>query len=335
MSDERLESYWTDSEPIPGYPALNRDIEVDVAVVGAGITGLTAAYLLKQAGRRVAVLDRDRIGGVDSMAHHGARDLRDRSAWPSSSNTSGATTHRLPGTPASPRSTRSTPSSATKASTATGRGCGLQARAARRRVARTTSARRFGRRRRWPTSWASTPRSSTTCRSSACRASSSSGQARIHPGKYLRAPRRAIDGDGSHVFEQTRADEVTDEPLSVKAGHTIACQRHRPRHAHAADGQDEPGERDAAADEALSLHVVCRRRDACQGTVPDPLFWDTADPYHYLRSIEPRRSRLRHLRRRRSQDRPGRGHRALLRAARGRRCERLPGSRSRIAGRAR
>ena len=34
------------------YPAVNDAVDVDVAVVGAGITGTTAAYLLKRAGRR-------------------------------------------------------------------------------------------------------------------------------------------------------------------------------------------------------------------------------------------------------------------------------------------
>jgi glycine/D-amino acid oxidase-like deaminating enzyme/nitrite reductase/ring-hydroxylating ferredoxin subunit len=43
------------------YPAANGAIEVDVAVVGAGITGTTAAYLLTQAGRSVALVESDRI----------------------------------------------------------------------------------------------------------------------------------------------------------------------------------------------------------------------------------------------------------------------------------
>ena len=35
------------------YPVLSGDLSTDVAVVGAGITGLQTAYLLKQSGARV------------------------------------------------------------------------------------------------------------------------------------------------------------------------------------------------------------------------------------------------------------------------------------------
>jgi glycine/D-amino acid oxidase-like deaminating enzyme/nitrite reductase/ring-hydroxylating ferredoxin subunit len=43
-------------------PTLQTDITVDVAVVGAGITGLTTAMLLAAGGKTVAVLERNRIG---------------------------------------------------------------------------------------------------------------------------------------------------------------------------------------------------------------------------------------------------------------------------------
>jgi glycine/D-amino acid oxidase-like deaminating enzyme len=45
------------------YPALGGERRVDVAVVGAGITGMTAALLLARAGRSVAVLDQDVVAG--------------------------------------------------------------------------------------------------------------------------------------------------------------------------------------------------------------------------------------------------------------------------------
>jgi glycine/D-amino acid oxidase-like deaminating enzyme/nitrite reductase/ring-hydroxylating ferredoxin subunit len=43
------------------YPTASGSVDVDVAVVGAGITGATSAYLLKQAGKSVALLESDRI----------------------------------------------------------------------------------------------------------------------------------------------------------------------------------------------------------------------------------------------------------------------------------
>lgn len=46
----------------PIYPKLNDDIEVDTVVVGGGIAGISAAYLLKQAGQKVAVLEKEAIG---------------------------------------------------------------------------------------------------------------------------------------------------------------------------------------------------------------------------------------------------------------------------------
>ena len=54
----RNPSFWTTTAPATTrFPVLDHDLEVDVCVVGGGITGLTTALLLHDAGARVALLE--------------------------------------------------------------------------------------------------------------------------------------------------------------------------------------------------------------------------------------------------------------------------------------
>ena len=53
--------YWMVSAETPEYPLLEEDISVDVAVVGAGIAGLSVASELARTGRSVALLEAERI----------------------------------------------------------------------------------------------------------------------------------------------------------------------------------------------------------------------------------------------------------------------------------
>ena len=58
--------YWSETAHPPKFLPLRHDLQVDVAIIGGGVTGVTAAYLLTQAGASVAVLERDRFGGGET-----------------------------------------------------------------------------------------------------------------------------------------------------------------------------------------------------------------------------------------------------------------------------
>jgi protoporphyrinogen oxidase len=50
----------------------NREVEVDVAIIGAGPAGLTAGYLLTRAGKTVAIIEKDAtyVGGISRTVEH-------------------------------------------------------------------------------------------------------------------------------------------------------------------------------------------------------------------------------------------------------------------------
>src|SRR5437763_5048797 len=56
-------SVWMATADTPSAPLLDADQSADVCIVGAGIAGLTTAYLLTRAGRRVVILDDGPTGG--------------------------------------------------------------------------------------------------------------------------------------------------------------------------------------------------------------------------------------------------------------------------------
>jgi glycine/D-amino acid oxidase-like deaminating enzyme/nitrite reductase/ring-hydroxylating ferredoxin subunit len=55
-------SFWQPPARQARFPALSENIQVDVAVVGGGITGVTTALLLAEGGKRVALLEGRRLG---------------------------------------------------------------------------------------------------------------------------------------------------------------------------------------------------------------------------------------------------------------------------------
>ncbi len=276
-------SYWTDSASIPRYPALDRNLDVDVVVVGAGITGLTAAYLLKKAGRRVAVLERRRVGGVDTMmttAHvtcvtdldlselvkNFGRDHA-QAAWDAGLaaiaqidtivsdeeiDCGWTWVEGVKHVPAGQDAAKVVERLQEEARLASE--LGFEARYVEKAPFVNRPGAVFG------------------------------GQARIHPRKYLAALAAAVDGDGSFVFEESGVDEVVDEPLGVKArGHSVGCQ-----YVVLATHTPLMGKTNLASATLLQTKLYLYTSyvvggTVAKGTLPDLLYWDTADPYHYLR----------------------------------------------------
>ena len=58
-----MKSIWTDTVNIPEREALKGNKKADVAVIGAGMAGILIAYYLQKQGKRVIVLEADRIAG--------------------------------------------------------------------------------------------------------------------------------------------------------------------------------------------------------------------------------------------------------------------------------
>src|SRR5687768_15433333 len=57
--------YWFETA-FPHFPTIDHDLEVDVAIIGGGLTGITAAWLLKKAGASVALIERQRCASADT-----------------------------------------------------------------------------------------------------------------------------------------------------------------------------------------------------------------------------------------------------------------------------
>jgi len=282
------QSYWIDSESLPRFPKLDRDEQVDVVIVGGGITGLTAAYLLTREGRSVAVLDRDRCARIDT-GHTSAHVTMVTDVRLSELVKSFGRDHAQAVWDA-----------------------GFAAVAQIDDIVRSEGIDcSFA----WVPNYLHAPgiMSSTVddvdFREEA-RLAAELGfdaefvadvplmgkpgvryedQARFHPRMYLAGLARAIEKAGGRIYENTEASEFNDKPLSVKANDcTITCDdvllaTHTPLTGNSNIALATMFQTRLAL---YTSYVVAGR--APHRRVPDALFSDTADPYHYLR-VDPHR----------------------------------------------
>ena len=62
VTTSAAESLWLDTAPQGAHPRLDRDLEVDVAVIGGGIAGVSTAFMLARDGVSVALLEAAQVG---------------------------------------------------------------------------------------------------------------------------------------------------------------------------------------------------------------------------------------------------------------------------------
>ncbi|HEY0666840.1 MAG TPA: FAD-dependent oxidoreductase, partial [Sphingobacteriaceae bacterium] len=60
------QSFWLDSSEQLKFEKLSQDITADVAVIGAGISGITTAYCLAKSGKSVVVIEDGNVGSGET-----------------------------------------------------------------------------------------------------------------------------------------------------------------------------------------------------------------------------------------------------------------------------
>src|SRR5688500_7430080 len=66
ITEMNTKPWWEHGVDAVTYPAIHADMNVNVLVIGGGITGISTAHVLAQTGKQVVLIERGRIGGGET-----------------------------------------------------------------------------------------------------------------------------------------------------------------------------------------------------------------------------------------------------------------------------
>ncbi|MBO1269446.1 FAD-dependent oxidoreductase [Arthrobacter cavernae] len=205
-------SLWVATAAVTGYPALDGEVEVDVAVIGGGIAGLTAALALKRAGQSVAVVEAARVGtGVTGHTTGKVTSLH-RLAYTELARSHGVETARTYG-----QANQAAVEHIARTVAAEGIDCGFR-RVSNFTYAESEEALALVRGEAALTIKLGLPAAFTTDVPLPFRVKGAvrfDGQAQIHAVRYLQGLARAVQGQGSYIFENSFAESIHDGSPSV------------------------------------------------------------------------------------------------------------------------
>jgi glycine/D-amino acid oxidase-like deaminating enzyme/nitrite reductase/ring-hydroxylating ferredoxin subunit len=272
---QQTRSLWRATSAAPAFDTLSGDLHVDVAVIGGGITGVTAAVLLAERGKSVALLERDTIAGgetgnttahlteaVDARYHYirrkysaeEARLVADASrasiekiAQLIDRYSIDCRFRRVPGYLYTEKRKYV---SELKNEAAAARDAGLDAQ------------------------WTQDVPLPFTTRGAVLWPN----QAQFHPGEYIYGLASHAKNLGVKVFEKTHATDVKDgEPCIVETG------RGRVTASAVFMATNVPVSGFTHVHTLAAAYRTYAMAFEEKGPHPEGLFWDTADPYHYTR----------------------------------------------------
>jgi len=276
-------SPWIATVDMPAYPPLSEDVRADVCIIGAGIAGMTTAYLLAKAGRKVVVLDDGLIGNGETgrTTAHVTAALDDRYFRIESM-------HGSDGARLAAESHMAAVNRATFIMREEEIDCdfeivdgylfapeGMTQVEFRRRLERELPAvHRAG-----IADAVVVERCPFDFWDSGI-ALKFPDQVQFHPLKFLAGLARCIERDGGRIFNNTHVEGIeggtptltrTDKGFRVTAGAAVVCTN--------ASISDYVVTHTKQA--AYRTYVIAARVPT--GSVPRGLYWDDADPYHYVR----------------------------------------------------